>query len=52
LFHGQLVARGFAVRIVTALCDMGVTKSSCSGSCIVGRPRIKTSVNERHLLED
>jgi hypothetical protein len=52
LFHGQLVARGFTVRIVTALCDMGVANSSGSGSCSVGRLRVQTSVNERHLLED
>jgi hypothetical protein len=52
VFHGQLLARGFAVRIVTALCDMGVANNSCTGTCSVGRPRVQTSVNERHLLED
>jgi hypothetical protein len=46
------VARRFAVRIVTALCDKGVGNSSCSGSCNVARLRAHASVNERHLLED
>jgi hypothetical protein len=52
MFHGQLMARGFAVCIVTALCDMGVANNSCSGNCNVGRLRVQTIVNERHLLED
>jgi hypothetical protein len=33
LVHGLLVTRGFAVRIMTALRDMGVDNNSCSGSC-------------------
>ena len=52
LFHGQLVARGFAARIVTALCDMGVANNGANGSCSVGRLLVQTSVIERHLLED
>jgi hypothetical protein len=43
--HGLLVTRGFAVRIVTALRDMGVGESRCSGSRSVGRLRVQTSVN-------
>jgi hypothetical protein len=50
--HGLFVTRGFAVRIVTALRDRGVGKSSGSGSFNVGRLRVQTSVNERHLLTD
>jgi hypothetical protein len=50
--HGLFLTRGFAVRIVTALRDMGVANSSCIGSCNVGRMRVLTSVNERHLLKD
>jgi hypothetical protein len=52
LFHRQLVARGFAERIVTALCDRGVANMSCSGSCSDGRLCVQTGVNKRHLLED
>jgi hypothetical protein len=33
MFHRQLVVRGFAGRIVTALWDMGVVNMSCNGSC-------------------
>jgi hypothetical protein len=50
--HGQLVTRGLAVRIVTALRDMGVGSSSCSGSCSGGRLRVQTSVNERHFFRN
>jgi hypothetical protein len=50
--HGLLVTRGFAVRIVTALRDMGASNTRCNGKCSGGRLRVQTSVNERHLLED
>jgi hypothetical protein len=50
--HGLLVTRGFAVRIVTALRDSGVGNNNCNGKCNVGRVRVKTSVNERHLLKN
>jgi hypothetical protein len=50
--HGLLVTRGFAVCIVTALRDWGVGNNGCNGKCSVGRLRVHTSVNERHLLED
>jgi hypothetical protein len=50
--HGLLVTRGFAVRIVTALRDSGVGNNNCNGMCSVGRLRVQTSVNERHLLKD
>jgi hypothetical protein len=46
------MTRLFAVRIVTALRDSGVGNSSCNGSSSVGRLRVQTSVNERHLLKD
>jgi hypothetical protein len=32
LFHGQAVGRGFAVRIVTAVCDRDVANMSCNSS--------------------
>jgi hypothetical protein len=44
LFHGQLVGRGFDVRIVTAVCDMDVANMSCSGSCNDGRLCVRTGV--------
>jgi hypothetical protein len=50
--HGLLVTRGFAVRIVTALRDMGVGNISCNGSCSGGGLRVHTSVNERRLVKD
>jgi hypothetical protein len=50
--HMLLVSRGFAVRIVTALRDSGVGNMTYNGMCNVGRPRVQTSVNERHLLTD
>jgi hypothetical protein len=40
------------VRIVTALRDSGVANNNCNGRCNVGRLRVKTSVNERHLLKN
>jgi hypothetical protein len=52
LCNGQLVGRGFAVRIVTAVCDMGVANSSYGGSYRVGRLRIQAGVDDRHLLQD
>jgi hypothetical protein len=48
LFLGQLLGRVFALRIVTAVCDMGVANSSCS----VGRVRVQAGVDERYLLHD
>jgi hypothetical protein len=51
LFHGQIVGRGFTVRIVTAVCDMGVANRSGSGSYSVGRLRVHAGVDERHLLQ-
>jgi hypothetical protein len=50
--HGLLVTRVLALRIVTVLHDSGVGKNSLSGSCNVGRLRVQTRVNERHLLKD
>jgi hypothetical protein len=41
------VARGFAGRIVAALCDMGVANKTRNGSCSVGRLRVHTGDNER-----
>jgi hypothetical protein len=52
LVHGQLVGRGFDVRIVTAVCDGGVANNRCNGSCSVGRLRVQADVDERHLLQD
>jgi hypothetical protein len=40
MLHGQFVARGFAVCIVTALCDKGVANCSYNGSRSVGRLRV------------
>jgi hypothetical protein len=40
------------VRIVAALRDKGVGNNSCNGSYNVGRLRVHTSVNGRHLLKD
>jgi hypothetical protein len=54
LLYRELVARGFELRIATALSDMGVdsnTCSSCSSSNIrVGRPCVQAGVDERHFL--
>jgi hypothetical protein len=50
LFHGQLVGRGFAVRIVAAVCDRGVANRSCSDSYSVGRLRVQPSVGEERSL--
>jgi hypothetical protein len=44
LFHRQLVARGIAGRIVTALCDKGVANMSCSGSGNDGCLYVQTGV--------
>jgi hypothetical protein len=38
------------VRIVVAVCDMGVANNSCNGSCSVGRLRVKPSVGEERSL--
>jgi hypothetical protein len=46
VFYRQLVARGFELRIATALSDKGVGISS------VGRLRVQAGVDERHLLKD
>jgi hypothetical protein len=50
------VAKGYELRIATALSDRGVRKSSssssCSGSSSVGGMRVKAGVNERHLMQD
>jgi hypothetical protein len=47
------VARGFELRIATALSDRGVGSSKCSSSnSSVGRLRVHVGVDERHLLED
>jgi hypothetical protein len=54
--HGLLVARGFALRIGTAVRNSGIRNSSCSNSSNsnsnIGCLRVKTGVNERHLLKD
>jgi hypothetical protein len=45
-------ARGFELRIATALSDRGVRicKSSSNNNNNVGGLRVKTGVDERHLL--
>jgi hypothetical protein len=45
------VAKGYELRIVTALRDEGVRNiSNCSSD--VGGLRVKADVNERHLLQN
>jgi hypothetical protein len=51
--HVVAVPKGFEVRIVAALSDMGVrisNRSSNNGN--VGRLLVEASVNERHLRKD
>ena len=51
--HGVAVARGFELRIATALSDKGVGISTrSSNNSNVGRLRVQASVKERHLLKD
>jgi hypothetical protein len=50
--NGVVVARGFALRITTAVSDMGVGSSSCISHNGVGRLRVQASVYERHLLKN
>jgi hypothetical protein len=50
------VAKGFELRIATALSDRGVrnnsSNSNSSGSSSVGGLRVHAGVQERHLLQD
>jgi hypothetical protein len=46
------VARGFKLRIATALSDTVVCISSISSSSSVGGLRVRAGVYERHLLHD
>jgi hypothetical protein len=48
MFDGQLMGRGSAARIVTAVCDMGV--ANIIASCNVGRLRVQPSVGEERSL--
>jgi hypothetical protein len=49
--HGLTVARWFALRITTALSDMGFGSSSYNSSySCVGRLRVHACVYEHHLL--
>jgi hypothetical protein len=51
--HVAAVLKGFELRIAAALSDRGVRISNrSSNSSNVGRLRVRTSVNERHLLKD
>jgi hypothetical protein len=51
--HVAAVRKGFELRIAAALSDMGVRISNrSSNNNNVGRLRVQTSVNERHLLKD
>jgi hypothetical protein len=45
------MAKGYELRIATALSEKGV-RSSGSGSSNVGGLRVKAGVNKRHLLQD
>jgi hypothetical protein len=44
------VARGFELRIATALSDREVGGNSCSSNNSVGRLRVQAGVDERHLF--
>jgi hypothetical protein len=44
MFHRQLVGRGFAARIGTAVCERDVANRSCNGRCSDGRLCVRTGV--------
>jgi hypothetical protein len=56
--HRVAVAKGYELRIATALSERGVRSSNSSsssrsgGRSSVGGLRVKAGVNERHLLQD
>jgi hypothetical protein len=50
--HGVAVARGFELRIATALSDRGVGSSTTNSNSSVDRLRVHAGVDERHLLHD
>jgi hypothetical protein len=51
--HVTAVRKGFELRIAAAMSDRGVRISNpSSNSSNVGRLRLQTNVNERHLLKD
>jgi hypothetical protein len=51
--HVAVARKGFELRIAAALSDKGVRISNRSNNISnLGRLRVQTSVNERHLLKD
>jgi hypothetical protein len=52
LLYRQLAARGFELRIATALSDKGVGCNRCNSNNSVGRVRVHDGVDERHLFQD
>jgi hypothetical protein len=50
VFHGQFARRWCVVRIVAAVCDMGVANRNNNKSNSVGRPRVHPSAMEGRSL--
>jgi hypothetical protein len=50
VFRGQFVRRWCVVRIVAAVCDMGVANRSCSESSSVGRLHVQPSAGKGRCL--